>query len=534
MEEKAAGLESSTEFSSVFVDLDETTPLETLQKALSKHKATLSNRLVRSVELIPRQSSVNVNDLKLRTQSGAFTFVASFLFGFGTRLNVQRQREQFSQFVQQELYSSAFGKGSREFGWTFTPMPGTDRLLSGDRTTYAAVVVPNDATSLLLEANGCYFPRTAYQPLDFADTTGERWTIGNGTSRNCGSAQAFVVPIPNGGIGGSNDFWVKRISYQPVAKGKRIVVLISGANFSSQIGVLVNGISLTQAIGLAQPLIRDDSRAGAGALEELKNEKVRGRIERVDANKIVFSFQVDDFVGTPTITLIAPGKAIDINWLENVGINGDDLATLSENPSEHLVCGTPKTADCIVKAAWMFGERSTPTDFEIDSVEVFRRRAGNLSALIHGAGFDATPAKSSLFVNGVENKRWSVVSKELIQVSEIEPLSDDTVQMTLVYDNKTAKSESVTNPGVLKISKISIVSFEPTTATKPGLLIVRIEGGRFPSVLETDEPQRIKVTVTSSSEAFITIKDPSEAEVVTLKDPLTNTSVKAFITTKQR
>src|SRR5438094_6497020 len=135
--------------------------------------------------------------MKLRTIAGAFSVVASFLFGFGARLNIERQREQFSQFVQQELYSAAFGKGSREFGWTFTPMPGTDRLLSGDRTTYAAVVVPDSATALVLESNGCFFPRTAYQPLNFADTQSVTWNADERSSRNCTKGRAFVVPIPS-------------------------------------------------------------------------------------------------------------------------------------------------------------------------------------------------------------------------------------------------------------------------------------------------------------------------------------------------
>ncbi len=167
------------------------------------------DRTVRSVELIPRQSSLNVNDMKLRVKSGKLTAIASFLFGFGARLDVQRQREQFSQFVQQELYSAAFGKGSREFGWTFTPMPGTDRLHSGVRTTYAVVVVPEEATSIVLESNGCYFPRSAYQPNDFNDTVDEeRWGVKNKTSRNCGESKAFLVPIPVGGSG-RNDFRVR-------------------------------------------------------------------------------------------------------------------------------------------------------------------------------------------------------------------------------------------------------------------------------------------------------------------------------------
>jgi hypothetical protein len=512
-EERLAGPTSATRIKSDFVSLDKVAPLPEIQATimadLNDSDAKLSNRLVRAVELIPRQSSLNVNDLKLKTKSGAFSFVASFLFGFGARLNVQRQREQFSQFVQQELYSSAFGKGSREFGWTFTPMPGTDRLLSGDRTTYAAVIVPNDATTLLLESNGCYFPRSGYQPVSFKETVDkQRWGITNGSSRNCGSGQAFVVPIPNGGIGERNGFWVKGVSYQPVAKGKRIVVLVSGANFSSQIGVLVNGIPLTQAIGLAQPLLRDDSRAGAGALEDLKNEKVRGRIERIDAEQIVFSFEVDDFAGTPTITLIAPGKAIDINWLA-VYVNGKAQTTLNQSKP-------------------MFGVPQ-PEKFRIDSVEVFRTAAGKLKALIHGAGFKPTlaPALTTLYVNGV-GRTFTAVSSELIEVAEFSPPADDRLQVSLVYDDETITSESVPNPGVPKIGNVSVVSYEPATEKKPGILVVKLEGTGFPNNLKSDD-KRIKITVASSTEVYLTIANPNPAEIVVLKDPVTNVSITALI-----
>ncbi|HEV7843060.1 MAG TPA: hypothetical protein VGO69_05150, partial [Pyrinomonadaceae bacterium] len=112
--------EKEFEFVNEFVNLDKNVVTDDdLQKYLESNPSKLTNRMVRADVLIPRQSSLNVNDMKLRVKAGAFNFVLSTLFGFGSRLNIQRQREQFSQFVQQELYSSAFGKGSREFGWTF-------------------------------------------------------------------------------------------------------------------------------------------------------------------------------------------------------------------------------------------------------------------------------------------------------------------------------------------------------------------------------------------------------------------------------
>ena len=534
-----------------FVNLNDDINSQLLDKYLSKdRKITLENRLVRTVDLIPRQSSLNVNDMKLQVKAGAFSAIASFLFGFGARLNVQRQREQFSQFVQQELYSSAFGKGSREFGWTFTPMPGTDRLLSGVRTTYAVVVVPEEATSLVMEANGCYFPRSAYQPNNFEDTkNADRWGDSR-TSRGCSNnTKAFVVPIPSGGADGTNDFWVQNVSYQPVGKGKRIVVLITGKNFSSQIGVLVNGVPLTHSIGLAQPLIRDDSKAGAAALEELKSEKVRGRIERIDANKVVFSFEMpEDFEGTPTITLVAPGKAIDINWLDNVTINAKepasfiapanpckektakDAAAGGDSPPEDTgecitVCKKPGQKNCLNVADPMFkGDPARP--LRIDGVEVFRQPRGNVTAVITGAGFSD---EHKVFINGDLALPGAFRTPTLLVATTATPPSDEKIQVTISAGEKTLKSTAIANPSRLKIDKVTIVSYEAASGKKPAMLVVKIEGFGFPNKLDSSVGL---VTVTSSTEAFLKILNPNQAEVVTLTDPLTKLSVSTVITRK--
>lgn len=490
-----------------WIDLDAAQPAR-----IPGHSIAIDDRSVRTVELIPRQSSLNVNDMKLRTKAGALSAVASFLFGFGARLNVQRQREQFSQFVQQELYSSAFGKGAREFGWTFTPMPGMDRLQSGVRTTYAVVVVPEEATSLVVESNGCYFPRSTYQPNDFADTTqATTWGL-NKTSRGCGSSKAFILPVP-GSEDGSNGFWVQGVSFQPVPKGQRIVVLISGSNFSSQIGVLVNGVPLIHAIGMAQPLLRDDSDAGADAGEDAKTKNIHGTIERVDANKLVFSFEMPpNYQGTPTITLIAPGKAIDINWLPDISVNEIQHTSLKDYSKK------------------MFGSLPAPDSFRLDSMEVFRRGSGRLSALLHGAGFTPTPmpATRALYINGVL-QTFRAVSPELIEVSGFPAPSDDSIQATLIYGNETITSEPVANPGPPRVTKVTVLSYEPATDKKPGVSVVKIEGIGFTNNLRAADPQRIKVTVTSSRQAYLTITNPGEAEVVTLTDPDANISISTVV-----
>ena len=136
----------------------------------------IQRRTVRTVDIIPRQSSLNVNDIQDTVKATGILAGFKFFFGFAGQVNYQRQREQFEQFLHQELYASGFGKGNRDFGWTFGALPGTERVAPGIRTTYAALIVPDDAESIVLSARGCYFPRKRYQPLDFNDTRDVDWT----------------------------------------------------------------------------------------------------------------------------------------------------------------------------------------------------------------------------------------------------------------------------------------------------------------------------------------------------------------------
>ena len=479
---------------------------------LSDYSDILSNREVRTIDLIPRQSSLNVNDLKLRTRSGAFSIVASFLFGLGARANYQRQREQYSQFVQQELYSSAFGKGAREFGWTFTPMPGTDRLLPGVRTTYAVVVVPKKATSVVLESTGCYFPRDARQPNDFDATAAAFWTTRNVGSYACGPRRAFVVPIPRGGDDkDKNAFDVTEIAYKHVKPGQRIVVSVSGESFPSQLGVLVNGVSLVQSIGIAQPLILDDSRTRTRVAAAAPGG-VQGEFERVSDEQIIFWFNMPpDFAGTPVITLVAPGQAMELNYASApVVVDGQAPAASLED------------AD----AMFQKDPAPTPAAFRIDNVEVFRAAPGRLTAVIEGAGFASGQV---VLINGQRLTPGSPESPTLARVAFPTP-TDDTIRVTIVNGTETAKAKPVANPGRLRVGDVKEVSFEPARGRLPAVLVVRIEGAGFTDDLVSSIGQLV---VQSATEALLKIENPNAAAVVRLYDPVTRQSVRTIITRKQ-
>ena len=480
----------------------------------------LEDRSVRTIELIPRQSSLNVNDIKLRARAGVFTAVAKTLFGVGARLNYQRQRETFSQFVQQELYSSGFGKGSTEFGWTFTPMPGTDRVMSGTRTTYAVMIVPIEAEALVVQSTGCYFPRSDYQPINFGNTTQERWT--SSENRRCSEQKAFVVPIPGGGDDQNYDFWVDGLEYVPAEKGDRVVLSIYGRNFPAQIGMMVDGVPLTQSIGVAQPLIRDDSAAFREASAELKDAKVGGRIERIDSKQIVAVFERPNGKdGTqPVITLTAPGKAKILNTLK-LYINGTRNTSLNAKATQLL-----------------FGKRAGDKDkFRIDKLEVFRSvTPRRLTAVIRGAGFEddfGNSAVSRVLVNGASlNSANYWIDLPTLMRAEFRVPSDETICVAIMSRHidpaktQTSVSDPVANPALLRISNVTVVSYEPATEEEPATLVVKIEGSGFSDELRSSLGE---LAVKSATEAILKITDPEAAAVVVLTDRETGQQVKTIV-----
>ena len=235
-------------------------------------------------------------------------------------------------------------------------MPGTDRLHSGVRTTYAVVVVPEEATALVLESNGCYFPRSSYQPNNFADTLGGDWNAANRTSRNCSvrrpeplscrSRRPASTAETNSGLTVFNfRMWQKESALwcRFQARISRRKSAPSSTAFRS----------FTLSVGpTPHPGRQRDGRATA---DDLKGAEIAGFLERIDANKVLLSFKMpSDFQGTPTITLIAPGRATDINFLPHVRVNDVLDTSLGAHPIK------------------MFGHGPGPDAFRIDKMRVFR------------------------------------------------------------------------------------------------------------------------------------------------------------------
>lgn len=259
-------------------------------------------------------------------------------------------------------------------------------------------------------------------------------------------------------------------------------------------------------------MIRDDSLTGERTAEDLKGEKVRGRIERIDSEQIVFSFEMPpSFTGTPTITLVAPGKSIDLNGLP-MRINSHGLTTLNALEPRSANPHDP-----------MFNLDPAAPAVQIHGIEAFRSPDGRfVRVVVSGQGF--TAAGQPTFVNGVPASAY--VSPSLLR-AEIRATQDETVQLVLSSAGGTVKSKAIPNPALLRISSATVVSYEPTTRVFPvAVLIVKLEGSGFSEWLESSFGT---VTPVSTSEALLRIENPAPVTPVVLRDTRTNFTVQTVI-----
>lgn len=479
------------------------------QGAQAQGVTDIERRTVRTVDIIPRQSSLNVNDIQDTVKATGILAGFKFLFGFAGQVNYQRQREQFEQFLHQELYASGFGKGNRDFGWTFGALPGTKRVAPGVRTTYAALVVPDDAESIVMSARGCYFPRKNYQPLNFNDTTNEDWSKPDKfKDYNCGDDEKYILTIPGGG--NTSDFWVTNIDYQEGQNsGDFQTVSVRGNNLSSQIGVLINGVPLLPTVGLAHPYLMPKSTTNSAApavSSDCTNvQGICGRYERIDPQQIVFTFRMPDgFKGIPTITLVAPGKSVDLNSIPNVRINRKANATLRDD------------------GGFMFGKR--PPRVAITDVQLLNidSSSGSVEALVEGRGFNQL--LDQVYVNDVEVSGVSMEFKSsgLYKLS-FPKYSVDTLEFKIVQANDVA-TKFVPNPSSTEIISATVVSYDPPVKKKsPGIMTVKLQvtGPSQRLVIANlmgASPLSTLVPGASSVEAIVRLINPEPTVVITIRD----------------
>lgn len=261
-----------------------------------------------ALDLIPRQSALNVAEAHSVSRAYGFAGLFGLLSGLGFKARYERQHDQYDQFLQQEVFASAFGKGERQFGWTFGPLPGTKRLAPGLRTTYAVIVVPKGTRTFELTGYGCAFRRRTVPDNPFA------FDGGKSRSDDCRQKSTFVVEVPSA----KESFWVRNVYYRPVSAGQRTTVEIQG-DFTPQVGVLVNGSPLQRVVSLGDPLLE---RAAFNVPPNAGEGGVQGVFEAVGKKTLLLSFTMPaTYVGTPRIALISPTKAMVINGFK-VRVNG--------------------------------------------------------------------------------------------------------------------------------------------------------------------------------------------------------------------
>jgi len=504
-----------------FVSLEETRPLSLSaeQAAQDEQKevktSQLKMRSVRTIDIIPRQNAINVQDTKQRVARTGIFAAFSFLFGFAGKFTYERQREQAEQFLNQELFTSGFGKGEKDFGWSFYPFAGTKQLASGVRTTYAVAVIPDEAETLVLKARGCYFPRKDNQPLNYNVAGHPEWINNdNASNAKCNpDEQVFVLPVP-GGTGDGADYYVTGVRYSAFQEpGSRMVVSIQGQNLPSQVGVFVNGVPLREAVGLGQ--LNIESILGDDKTKDNCAGPICGRFERIDANEIVLSFNLGpDFEGTPRIGLIGPGRSIVLNRLD-LTVNGQEDTQLD-------------SADA------MFG---SPPDSTLRRIADFKVAptaplSNKMRGVLTGSKFKSD---DNIYINGSLVPRPNC-RKDLCIV-EFDPQETDYLTVTVLPSSGTEKvvSKTFLNPKNLSIISASVVNFEPKDGARPSILTVKLDGSGFRedltvSVVKSEGPPDLpKKIVASAGQMFLKILDPEAAVHINVTDPSNNRVVSVIV-----
>lgn len=379
----------------------------------------LSESKFRIVDIIPRQSALNVNDTHA-TQSG-FALTAKFLaiFGFGASVGYQRQRSVYEQFIHQDVFASGFGKGLDHFGWTIGPTPGTKRLAPGPRTTYAILAIPRGAVAVKVEANAVAF-RNKRAPDD--DPTP---LVTN---------KLFTVVVPQRDTEG---FWLDSVVYTPVPSGQRVTVLLRGKYFSPLTGVTVDGLPLKRAVALAKHESEEVTNDG--------DTTAPGEFEYLNPHELILNFKLAaDFVGTPLITLITPEKTSAINYYDDLEINHRRRVTslLRHSQSEPMFIGGFRLAGLQLTTS-----RWSPT----------------IRAELTGSGFRNS---ARISVNGQRVWNPRLLSTNLYSLSFPRPTGET---WTVTYRLGQQEASIVFNPAVDGLGSIapSIESIENPTTSKP-------------------------------------------------------------------
>ena len=462
---------------------------------------------LRAVELIPRQTALNVNSTHAMERNSALSFAWKALFGFGLKVDYQRQREQYDQFIQQEAFASGFGKGQAIFGWTFGPLPGTRVLNSGTRNTYAALVVPDDASALELEGMGCAFNYKAAPPASYTSAISGPY--------HCSAEKLHsLVGIPD--QDNSGGFWLNAIDYAQAEAGTRTIVIVRGSYISPQTTVLVNGRRLPQILGLGKPPQHMDTNSTDDATEGV----ITGSFEFVDQQQIAMNLSIPKgYSGEfPTIALVSPSRAAIINTIR-IPINGrwrtlNDVRILPDLPNPKL---------------------------SLSSVRTYGQNGSKIRVQLSGSLLNTA---TKVMLNGVDCDAPGPINAGLVQV---ECMPSDLVKwgFLAISPDKVnpAKSQSalleIDNPLLLAIStfdrKDAAVRFDDRTLEPTFVSGDLIGTGFTPHVQIKGTSNRIRVVYKSPTSLYCEIDNPvASGTTMVIKDAVTGKEASIEIPTPPR
>lgn len=107
-------------------------------------------------DLFPLGAAYNTVTGLAKTSRIGISGAAQTLFGFGLSAAFTHSRNQLRSSLSQNLYISAFGAGTPEFGWIFGSAPFEDFISAGTRSVYAILLVPKNIRTLALKIQSCW------------------------------------------------------------------------------------------------------------------------------------------------------------------------------------------------------------------------------------------------------------------------------------------------------------------------------------------------------------------------------------------
>lgn len=328
--------------------------------------------------------------------------------------------------------------------------------------------------------------------------------------RECGDTNYYRIRIPSGG--GTANFWVNGIQYIPYKlPGQRMVAVIKGENFTTQVGVLVDGVPLKHVVEVTRKLpgsVQNNSNANC--------DRICGEYEVIGPNDVNIAFEMpNDFVGTPEITIVGPGRSISLNHLRLIvqAFGQGAFRSLNRSPL-------------------MFGDGP---GVRLTDVKLFRHGPDNTIGVLRGNGRLAGTAY--IYINGRrltrvysdpalesgQNVSYFDSVRRILRI-RFANFSEEKLEI-LIVDGTTADNRNVANPFAearrppsLAVADDTVLAYDAAQ----GEMAVRLTGtglGRVTLQVVRGASPDSEITSQSAGEVIVRLVQPRVAMLIRLTDP---------------